>query len=114
MIHLGKALGADPRAFFGLAGVGDLIATCSTKQSRNFTVGLRLSAGEKIEDIMASMEEVAEGINTLKITKALINNYKLRAPITETIYRIMYGQINMKQAIEYLILYPFSEDVDYI
>ncbi len=114
MIHIGKDLGADPRAFFGLAGVGDLIATCSTKQSRNFTVGYRLSSGEKIADIIASMDEVAEGINTLKITKALINKYKLRAPIAETIYRIMFGELNMKQAVDYLMLYPFNEDVDYI
>lgn len=114
MIHLGKALGADPRAFFGLAGVGDLVATCSTKQSRNFTVGLRIGLGDKIEDILADMDETAEGINTLKIFKALINKYRLRAPITETVYRVVFGQLAMQQAIEYLMQYPFSEDVDYI
>jgi glycerol-3-phosphate dehydrogenase (NAD(P)+) len=114
MIHIGQALGGDARAFFGLAGVGDLIATCSTKQSRNFTVGYRLSQGETIDEIMASMDEVAEGINTLKITKGLINMYKMRAPITETIFKIMNGETTMQKAIEYLMLYPFSVDVDYI
>jgi glycerol-3-phosphate dehydrogenase (NAD(P)+) len=60
------------------------------------------------------MDEIAEGINTLKITKGLINRYKMRAPITETIFKIMNGETTMKKAIEYLMLYPFSVDVDYI
>jgi len=69
MIHLGKALGGNVEAFVGLAGIGDLIATCSTPLSRNFTVGQRLAKGESLPKIMDTMEELAEGVNTTKIAR---------------------------------------------
>jgi len=63
MIYLGKALGGNVQAFIGLAGIGDLMATCSSKLSRNYTVGFRLAKGESFDHITATMDEVAEGIN---------------------------------------------------
>ncbi len=66
MIYLGKVLGGNTQAFLGLAGIGDLVTTCSSQLSRNFTVGYRLAKGESLDSITESMEETAEGINTVK------------------------------------------------
>ncbi|MEO1449002.1 MAG: NAD(P)H-dependent glycerol-3-phosphate dehydrogenase, partial [Bacteroidota bacterium] len=71
MIHIGKALGADVRAFLGLAGIGDLVATCTSPRSRNYTVGYRIGQGEKLSDIIASMQEVAEGVQTVRVIRTL-------------------------------------------
>jgi len=114
MIYLGKMLGGDRRSFFGLAGVGDLIATCYSPRSRNFTVGYRLAKGETIEEIMSTMEEKAEGVNTLKISNAIVNYYKIHAPITETLYKILFMKLPPREGLQYLMDYPFIADVDYL
>jgi len=114
MIHVGKVLGGDPKAFIGLAGVGDLIATCSSKLSRNFTVGYRLAQGETLKQIMKSMEEVAEGVNTINIVKVLAENYKIRAPITETLHKILHGKMTVEEANVYLMKFPFQADIDFL
>ena len=114
MMHLGGELGAERQAFFGLSGVGDLIATCSSKMSRNFTVGYRLAKGEKLEDILASMTEVAEGVNTLKVMKALADHYRIRTPITQTLYKVVYKDMRVEEGMKYLMDYPFNVDVDFL
>lgn len=114
MIYIGKVMGADSRAFIGLAGVGDLIATANSPLSRNYNVGYRLAKGEKLDAIVKSMTEAAEGINTIKVAKALVNNYKVRAPITEALYRIMYGDLDVERALTFLMEYPLNYDVDYL
>lgn len=112
MIHVGKYLGGDVVAFLGLAGVGDLIATCSSPQSRNFTVGYRIAKGETLTAILADMEEVAEGINTLRISRAMANYLGFRAPLTETIYEVLYGDKTAEEGLEYLMKFPFYVDID--
>lgn len=113
MVHIGKLMGGEPKAFFGLAGVGDLIATCSSEKSRNFTVGYRLAKGEKIEDILNSMDEVAEGVNTVKVTNAFIHSAKTRAPMTETIYKCLFSGKTVKEGVDYLMNLPLGTDLDY-
>ncbi|MEL6652002.1 MAG: NAD(P)H-dependent glycerol-3-phosphate dehydrogenase, partial [Bacteroidota bacterium] len=76
MANIGTKLGADPRAFLGLAGIGDLVATCYSPRSRNYTVGYRLAKGESLDEIIDSMEEVAEGVKTVCIVKALASHYR--------------------------------------
>lgn len=114
MAHIGKALGADPRAFLGLAGVGDLVATASSRNSRNFTVGYRLAGGESLSEIMADMEETAEGVNTVPIVRALAQRYKIPTPLTLALYRVLYEGMDIQQAIHRLMDLPFTEDVDFI
>lgn len=114
MIYIGKVMGADSRPFIGLAGVGDLIATAHSPLSRNYTVGTRLAKGEKLDDIVKTMTEAAEGINTIKVAKALVNNYKVRAPITEALFKVMYEDWDVKKALGYLMEYPLNHDVDYL
>ena len=114
MIHLGVALGGNTKAFLGLAGIGDLVATCSSTLSRNYTVGYRMAKGENLEDIIASMDEVAEGVKTIKITNKLVKHYKVRAPITEMSYKVLFENLSTENALQYLMKYPFNVDIDFL
>ena len=114
MIHLGRALGANTQAFIGLAGIGDLIATCSSSLSRNFTVGFRLAQGEKFQDIANSMSEVAEGVNTIRIVKHFANHYQFRAPITEKLYQVLFEELTVQEALQYLMKIPLNVDIDFL
>ncbi len=113
-IYLGNALGGSTKSFIGLAGIGDLVATCSSNLSRNFTVGFRLAKGESLSDITATMEETAEGINTIRIMKQLIENSNVRAPITENLYKVLFEGMKVEEALQYLMKYPFNVDVDFL
>lgn len=114
MIYLGRALGGNVQAFIGLAGVGDLVATCSSKLSRNYTVGYRLAQGETLEQILATMEETAEGIQTVKIMTQIADNLKVRAPITQMLYKVLFEGMRVQDALQYLMKYPFNADVDFL
>lgn len=114
MVYIGKALGGNAQAFLGLAGVGDLIATCTSNLSRNFTVGYRLAKGEKLEEIIESMEEVAEGVKTINIVNQLAESYKVRCPITETLYKIIHNQMTIQEAHGYLMNFPFRAEIDFL
>lgn len=114
MVHIGKALGGNAQAFLGLAGVGDLVATCTSSLSRNYSVGKRLAKGEDIDEIIESMEEVAEGIKTIDIINELSRTYKVRCPITETLYRIIKKEMTPKDAHRYLMKFPFRAEIDFI
>lgn len=113
MVILGKALGADIRAFFGLAGIGDLIATCLSVLSRNFKVGYRLAQGESIEQILSNMNEVAEGVKTVKIAKNLSNYYGLELPIADALYDILYNHQPIQTSIAKLMQHEFDVDADF-
>ena len=114
MIYLGKALGGNVEAFLGLAGVGDLVTTCSSNLSRNYTLGYRLAKGEPLEHILQSMEEVAEGVNTIKIAKKLADNYRVRAPITNTLYQVLFDDLSLSEGLQLLMKYPFIQDIDFL
>ncbi len=114
MIYIGKALGADKRSFLGMAGIGDLIATCSSPKSRNFSVGYRIAKGEKLPDILTSLGEVAEGIRTLKIGKLIVDHTGVNAPLLQTIYKVIYEDLTMERAVKMLMRYPVSADGEYL
>lgn len=114
MIRISQIFGADARTFLGLAGIGDLVATCSSPHSRNFTVGYRLAKGESLHAIIEDMEEVAEGVTTTYIARALANTHKVSAPITQAIARILQGEMEIQRAVRLLMEYPFTEDVEFI
>jgi len=113
MVHFGQARGSDKRAFFGTAGIGDLIATATSKQSRNFTFGHRIGAGETLEEVTATSQELAEGVRTLMITRHLAKSMRLRVPITEMLYQIVFEGYPVAEAMDYLITYPYDVDVDF-
>jgi glycerol-3-phosphate dehydrogenase (NAD(P)+) len=114
MIHLGKAMGAATPAFLGVAGIGDLIATAASPNSRNYSVGFRVAQGETLEQIQTDAEEVAEGLSTLDTMKKIADYYKVHAPITQTMYRIFYKKMDIDTAVGYLMQYPYSVDVDFL
>jgi glycerol-3-phosphate dehydrogenase (NAD(P)+) len=85
-------MGAEPVTFAGLAGMGDLIATCVSPLSRNRTLGERLGKGERIEDILASMKMVAEGVKTAGTVMELADLYEVEMPICREIARVVSGE----------------------
>ncbi|UYN88033.1 MAG: NAD(P)-dependent glycerol-3-phosphate dehydrogenase [Cyclobacteriaceae bacterium] len=114
MIHVGRALGGNVKAFLGVAGIGDLVTTSNSTLSRNFQVGYKLAQGMTLEEILASMDEIAEGVNTVRIVKKCADYYKLRAPITNTLYKVLFEDLTVKQAISYLMRYPLNVDIDFL
>ena len=87
--RLGMALGGDPRTFAGLAGIGDIVATCVSTQSRNRHVGERLGRGEAITEIVASMDQVAEGVKSTPVVAALARSLGVDMPITEEVRAVI-------------------------
>lgn len=114
MVYLGRALGGDVKAFLGVAGIGDLVTTCNSPMSRNFTVGYRLAKGEKLEDILTDMGEIAEGVNTVRIAKKCADYYNIRALITDRLYRVLFEGSTVEEALEFLMRFPLSADIDFI
>lgn len=114
MVYFGNAMGSTSRAFFGTAGIGDLVATATSKDSRNFTFGFRLGQGEDFASIESTMPELAEGVRTLKIARQLAKYYDLRVPITGMLYNVVFKGFDIDRAIQFLINYPYDVDVDFI
>ncbi len=114
MIYMGRALGGNTTAFLGLAGIGDLVTTCNSSLSRNFQVGFQLAQGKTLAEILAVTDEIAEGINTVKIAKKCADYYKVQAPITNTLYKVLFEDLTMKQALQYLMRYPLNVDIDFL
>jgi glycerol-3-phosphate dehydrogenase (NAD(P)+) len=114
MIYLGRALGGDVKAFLGVAGIGDLVTTCNSPLSRNFTVGYRLAKGEKLHHILTDMGEIAEGVNTIQIAKKCADHYKIRALITDRLYKVLFEGMTVEAALDFLMRFPLSADIDFI
>jgi len=95
---LGMALGANPLTFSGLAGLGDVITTCASPLSRNHFVGVELAKGRLLTEILESMNQVAEGVNTTLVAHNLAQQLGLEMPITEKIYQVLYENADPGQA----------------
>jgi glycerol-3-phosphate dehydrogenase (NAD(P)+) len=89
MTRLGIAMGAKERTFSGLSGIGDLVLTCSSPLSRNYTVGTKLGQGMKLNDILTQMRSVAEGVPTAESAYALSRRYDIEMPIIEQVYQVL-------------------------
>jgi glycerol-3-phosphate dehydrogenase (NAD(P)+) len=110
MRRFGVALGAEPQTFSGLAGMGDLITTCYSRHGRNRHVGELLGRGQKLSDILAHMEMVAEGVNTARSVHARARQMGLAMPITAEVYRVLYEDKDPRAAVNDLMLrQPTSE-----
>ena len=101
--RLGKSAGADPLTFAGLAGLGDLVATCYSNLSRNRYVGHQLGEGYKLQDILSSMNNVAEGIDTTEAMMKLSGKLGISMPITEAIHSVVFNHMDPKQAVMQLM-----------
>jgi glycerol-3-phosphate dehydrogenase (NAD(P)+) len=103
MARLGVALGADPLTFQGLAGVGDLVLTCTGDLSRNRSVGLKLGRGESLKQILASSPMVAEGVRTTKSARGLARRENVEMPVTEEIFSVLYRSRGPTEALRKLM-----------
>jgi glycerol-3-phosphate dehydrogenase (NAD(P)+) len=104
MTRIGMALGANPTTFAGLAGMGDLVLTCTGDLSRNRTVGIELGRGRILKEILEGMNMVAEGVQTTESTYHLAKKLGVEAPITEQMYQILYQNKGPRQAVTDLML----------
>ncbi|MFO7936386.1 MAG: NAD(P)H-dependent glycerol-3-phosphate dehydrogenase [Kiritimatiellia bacterium] len=101
--RFGVAMGACPETFAGLSGVGDLIVTCTSRHSRNHTVGERLGRGETIDDILGSMKMVAEGVWNSRVIHSLGVEKGVQMPITDQVYSLCYLRSSASEAVRLLM-----------
>jgi len=101
--RLGSALGAHPETLMGLAGLGDLVLTCTDNQSRNRRVGLALAQGNQLSTILADLGQVAEGVYAAKEVYHLAHQHKVDMPITEQVYQVLYENLSPHQAVRNLL-----------
>jgi glycerol-3-phosphate dehydrogenase (NAD(P)+) len=101
--RLGLSLGAQEQTFAGLSGMGDLITTCTSRHSRNRYVGEQIGRGQKLGQVLSSMEMVAEGVNTAESGRALGRDRKVEMPITEQVYQVLFEEKDPQQAVNDLM-----------
>jgi len=104
MARLGKVMGADPMTFMGLAGLGDLVLTCTGDLSRNRSVGIKLARGKKMDEITSTMRMVAEGVASAESAFELAQSRGVPMPITEAVYKVLYTNINPVEMYDSLML----------
>ncbi|KAL1349649.1 hypothetical protein HN51_026162 [Arachis hypogaea] len=108
---LATKMGAKPTTITGLSGTGDIMLTCFVNLSRNRTVGVRLGLGEKLEDILSSMNQVAEGVSTAGAVIALAQKYNVKMPVLTAVARIIDNELTPKKAVFELMSLPQVEEV---
>lgn len=112
LTRLGTAMGGSPSTFAGLAGMGDLVATCNSVQSRNRTVGFHLGQGRKLEEIINEMSMVAEGVKSAPVVIELANKYKVDMPIAQEVYNVVSGKATPREAFRGLLKRQTKSEAD--
>lgn len=112
MARLGLAAGANPLTFTGLAGIGDLIATCASPLSRNHQLGRRLAAGEKLDAILASTRTVAEGVTTTRAALQLAARYHVDMPITSQLSMVLFEGLDPRKAVPELMMRDPKDEME--
>ena len=110
MRRLGAALGAEPETMSGLCGLGDLVLTCSSPQSRNMSFGHALGQGRSAEDILAERKAVTEGVATAPAIVALAKKHDISMPICEAVDAILAGRLTLDKALDALLNRPFRSE----
>lgn len=113
IVRVSLALGASPSTLYGLSGMGDLIATCSSPFSRNFTVGSMLGKGKKIDDILNELGSVAEGVKTSKALCELADKLGLEVPVSSAIYEAVYTDITPDEVLNKLMNRKLKQEEEY-
>ena len=113
MGRFATAQGANPMTFLGLAGVGDLIATCSSPLSRNYRVGFALGQGKSLQDAVAELGEVAEGVNTLLQVKRYADANGIYMPLVQGLYKVVYENAPLSAVVRQLMTAEQNSDVEY-
>lgn len=112
MIRLGTAMGADPRTFYGLSGMGDLVLTCTGALSRNHTVGVRLGKGESLDAILKDMRAVAEGVRTSRAALGLAVRHRVEMPIVQEVHAVLFDGKSCGRAVSDLMERAAREEAE--
>lgn len=110
--RLGMALGADPHTFAGLAGMGDLILTCTGNLSRNYSVGMQIGEGKTLKDILKEMRMVAEGVKTAKSVYNLSRKLGVDMPISHEVYHVLYDECSPSEAVYRLMTRTLKHELE--
>lgn len=111
--RLGSVLGADPRTFAGLAGVGDLIVTCASMHSRNRRAGMEIGQGKSLAEALAAVNMVVEGVRTTRAARQLALRHRVEMPITEQIYQVLFAGLSPKKAVVNLMTRDRREELEH-
>ncbi|MEE3715977.1 NAD(P)H-dependent glycerol-3-phosphate dehydrogenase [Tumidithrix elongata RA019] len=103
IIRVGSYFGARPETFWGLSGLGDLLATCNSHLSRNYQVGFALAQGKQLDEAIASISGTAEGVNTAHVLIGIGDRENIAVPVSRYVYRLLNGEINPQEAVEGLM-----------
>ncbi|HIK32392.1 MAG TPA: NAD(P)H-dependent glycerol-3-phosphate dehydrogenase [Oscillatoriales cyanobacterium M59_W2019_021] len=103
IVRVGTALGAAPETFWGLSGLGDLLATCNSALSRNYRVGYGLAQGKPLQSVLAEVKRTAEGVNTTRVLIELARQHGIEVPISYQVYRLLEGRISAEEAVSALM-----------
>lgn len=114
IVRVSINLGANPSTLYGLSGMGDLIATCSSPMSRNYTVGSMLGKGKKIDDILKELGSVAEGVKTSKAICELAKKLDIEVPVSNAIYEAVYTDITPHELLTKLMNRKLKEEERYV
>lgn len=104
MIRIGTHWGAQTETFYGLSGLGDLLATCNSPLSRNYQVGYQLGQGKELAQILDNLEGTAEGVNTTQVLIQRAKTHQISVPISYQVYQLLQGEMTPKAAVEALML----------
>ncbi|MBH8552506.1 NAD(P)H-dependent glycerol-3-phosphate dehydrogenase [Nostocaceae cyanobacterium CENA357] len=113
MVRIGNFWGAKTETFYGLSGLGDLLATCNSPLSRNYQVGYQMARGQTLTETLANLPGTAEGVNTCEVLVQVAKQQKINIPITEEVYRLLKGEVTPRQALEELMLRDIKPEYDY-
>jgi len=111
--RLGDAMGADPRTFAGLAGVGDLIVTCTSMHSRNRRAGMAIGKGKSLAEALLEVKMVVEGVRTTRAARQLALRHKVEMPITEQIYQVLFAGLSPRAAVINLMTRDPRSELEY-
>jgi glycerol-3-phosphate dehydrogenase (NAD(P)+) len=103
IIRVGVYFGAQPETFWGLSGLGDLLATCNSNLSRNYQIGYAIAQGMSLENAIANVQGTAEGVNTANVLIEISDREKISVPVSRYVYRLLKGEITLQQAVEGLM-----------
>ncbi len=112
MNRLGTCLGADPLTLSGLAGVGDLLLTCTGALSRNYTVGIQIGQGKKLDDIISEMRMVAEGVKTTRSVYNLSRKLGVDLPICNEVYHVLFEDLPVSETVQRLMNRSLKHELD--
>jgi glycerol-3-phosphate dehydrogenase (NAD(P)+) len=110
IIRVGSYWGAKPETFYGLSGLGDLLATCNSALSRNYRVGFGLAQGHSLTDVLAHLQGTAEGVNTTQVLVRLASQQKISVPISQQVHSLLNSEISPQAAVDALMLRDYKPE----